>query len=72
MLTRSYLAPPSTASSSTLPWLCWGVGMSSMNASVGARSIDLALIVPLPTPLPPAMNVARMLMSLSRFCTSGT
>ena len=72
MLTRSYLVPPSTALSSTLPWLCWGVGMPSMNANVGARSIELALIVPLLTPLPPAMNVARMLMSLSMSCTSGT
>ena len=55
-----------------MPWLCWGVGIPSMKASVGARSIEAALMVPFATPLPPAMNVARMLMSLSMSCTSGT
>ena len=38
----------------------------------GTSAIDRALTVPLATPSPPAMNVARMLMFAARFCTSGT
>ena len=43
-----------------------------MNASVGARSIERAVTEPLAMPVPPARNVARMLMLAARSWTSGT
>ena len=71
--TGLYLRPSSSRSRRTTPWLCCGAGMSSRNAAVGARSmLRTSSTTPRSIAVPPARNVARMFVLLSRSCTSGT
>ncbi len=63
--------PPFTISVRTRPWLCCGIGTPRRNASVGARSMERALTVRWTMFAPPAMNVARMLMSRPMSWTDG-